>query len=618
MTITKLFDQAYANHQEGNLDHAKELYQKVLDLNPAHAESLHLLGVIARQQGDPQLGRQFIKKAIAIRPDIHFFYNNMGLSLYDSKQFLEAIIYFKKAIRLKPDYADAYQNLAMTYRELGQINDARLCFENALSIQKTATIYNNYGIALKGWGEYKHAINHYQNAIKRAPEDYHIYYNLGIALMEMGQVHDAIPYFKKAITIAPSFYKACSNYLFSLNYHEFDQSFVATEHHRVVESFQLSGHKQKKPIPKRSCIQAFKRPPIRIGYISPDFRKHPVASFIEPILAHHNQTDFFITCYADVNQPDSITHLLKQYPQCWRDISRFSDNQVIQTIQQDKIDILVDLAGHTANNRLLVFAQKPAPIQVSYLGYPNTTGLSTIDYRFTDIIADPVGKGDSFYSETLVRLPGCFLCYNPPKHFPNTDSYRDIDPTWPLTIGSFNTLAKITPFLIRIWSQILHHMPGSKILLKGKGFIDGQVKHNYWEQFNKQGIDSDRVELIGNIQCFYDHLHAYQYIDIALDTFPYNGTTTTCESLFMGVPVVTLTGEAHASRVGASLLSNLQLDEFMTYSPDEYIQTVVQLAQDNELRRMLRKQLRSLVMSSILCNGKQLTAHIESMYRQWV
>jgi predicted O-linked N-acetylglucosamine transferase (SPINDLY family) len=284
-------------------------------------------------------------------------------------------------------------------------------------------------------------------------------------------------------------------------------------------------------------------------------------------------------------------------------------------VRQDNIDILVDLSGHTGTNRLPVFARKPAPVQVTYLGYPNTTGLSTIDYRLTDAWADPPGKTERWHTETLIRLPHGFLCYRPPNATPAV-APPPVQANGHITFGSFNSLVKTTPAVVACWAHILQQVPDARLVIKNKSFRDPSVCARYQGLFAEHGIAPERLELVGWIDNLNNHLELYHRLDIALDPFPYNGTTTTCEALWMGVPVITLAGHTHAGRVGVSLLSRLDLTDLIAGDPDDYTQRAVRLAQDRATLARLRPRLRPRLQASSLCDGPAFARDVEAAYRE--
>jgi predicted O-linked N-acetylglucosamine transferase (SPINDLY family) len=351
---------------------------------------------------------------------------------------------------------------------------------------------------------------------------------------------------------------------------------------------------------------------LRVGYVSAHLRGHPVTRFFEPVLQHHDRAAFEVFCYSDVVDPDSTTARLKAYGHVWRDVQGTPDERVAQTIREDQIDILVDLTGHMGGHRLLVFARKPAPVQVTYLGYPNTTGLATMDFRITDFVHDPPGTTEPFHTETLYRLDPCCWCY-----LPDEGDVAIQEPpssvTGSVTFAALNKLLKVTPTMIRTWSLILDALPGSLLmtLASESAAADPSIR----ELFERNGIASDRLVTVGRMSRE-RYLRQYQSADVALDTFPYNGHTTTCDALWMGVPVVTLAGDTHVSRAGLDVLTTVGLEALVTRTPDQYVRVAVDLARDrprlNELRRTLRQRMRA----SPLCDAPGFTRRLEEAYRR--
>jgi predicted O-linked N-acetylglucosamine transferase (SPINDLY family) len=354
--------------------------------------------------------------------------------------------------------------------------------------------------------------------------------------------------------------------------------------------------------------------PLRIGYVSSDFRRHSVSYFLRALFANHSRTEFRIYCYSDVSEPDEYTSYFRTASDGWRDISGLGDNEVARMVSEDAIDILVDLAAHTGD-RLTLFTRRLAPVQVTWLGYPGTSGLSTIDYRISDDIADPPGESDRFNSERVYRLPDGFLCYTPPVDTPGIAPLPSAASAQ-ITFGSFNSIAKITPEVVGLWSKVLHNNPESRLIIKTFSLSDGATRKRYTELFTANGIDIERVELRPWERNTTSHLAVYGEVDIALDTFPYNGTTTTCESLWMGVPVVTLSGERHSARVGTSILSRVGLDDLVAATPDEYLRITENLARDKERLIQLRQTLRKKMQASPLSDGAAFTGHMEKAFRR--
>jgi predicted O-linked N-acetylglucosamine transferase (SPINDLY family) len=340
-----------------------------------------------------------------------------------------------------------------------------------------------------------------------------------------------------------------------------------------------------------------------------------VAHFTRKLIGAHDRDQVEVFGYANVIKPDEITSEFRAQADHWLSIVGMKDEDVVDRIREERIDILVDLAGHTADNRLLVFAHKPAPIQVTWLGYPGTTGLACMDYRLTDAVADPPDVADRWYSEKLFRLPHGFLCYQTDEPHPAVAVCPGLEQGH-ITYGSFNNLPKITPDVVRIWSRILNASTDSRLILKAKAFAHEKIRARYLQAFHEQGISPERLDLLGLIPGRGNHLATYSRIDIGLDPFPYNGTTTTCEALWMGVPVIGLLGDRHAGRVGASILHHVGLPELVAASEDDYVERACSLAADRQRLGMLRETLRPMMRASRLMDTGQFTQSLENAYRE--
>jgi predicted O-linked N-acetylglucosamine transferase (SPINDLY family) len=351
---------------------------------------------------------------------------------------------------------------------------------------------------------------------------------------------------------------------------------------------------------------------MRIGYVSSDLRKHSVAYFLEPLLAHHDPARFEITCYFSHKDADATTARLKGLAHRWRDVADLDDDQLLRTITDDGIDVLVDLNGHTGGNRLPVFARRAAPVQVSFIGYPDTTGVTQMDFRISDEIADPSGS-ERYCTESLVRLPGCFLCYQPPDKAPDVER-PPFEKNGFITFGSFNNLAKVNPGVISLWARLLSENPECRLIIKNPSLTDKATRERYQALFVAEGIVPERLGLLGYIPEDNGHLGAYARIDVALDSFPYNGTTTTCEAMWMGVPVVTLRGDRHCSRVGASLLTAGGFTEWIAASEQQYCDIAQRLALERGQIAELRTSMRERIRRSALCSAEGYTRNVELAY----
>jgi predicted O-linked N-acetylglucosamine transferase (SPINDLY family) len=351
---------------------------------------------------------------------------------------------------------------------------------------------------------------------------------------------------------------------------------------------------------------------LRIGYISPDFRHHPVAFFLQPVFQHHNRQKFFIACYSAVEKRDATTAFFEQHSSLWRNIVGQTDQQVARQIDDDQIDILIDLAGHTDSNRLPVLAYKPTPIQITWLGYPNTTGMSRVDYRITDANADPLNSADPFYTEKLIRLPDSFFVYQPPSNAPEVIP-APVLANGHVTFGSFNNIAKLTPKMGELWSRILQALPNSRLLIAGAVYSAGDRLRAMIT-----GVDPQRI-MIAESTNFESYLRLFEQVDIALDSYPWAGHTTTCHALWMGVPVVSLAGPTAVSRAGVSVMTPLGLlNDWVAFTEADYIQLATRWAQRPAELNALRLGMRDRMRASTILNAERFTRQLEHQLEQLV
>ncbi len=610
------FAQAWLNlagiwQELGNLSEAETAMRQAIAQQPDFLEAYLGLVVLLQQRGETESVISLLQTASQQQPDNEDILTQLAIALQKQNRIPEVISAFQNFLASHPDSAKIHSNLGSVYSDLGQYNEAIIHLKQAIDLQADlATAHTNLGFALIKISRLGEAIEYCQEAILIAPQLGAGYLNLGYALNNQGRVPEGIANFQRVLDIEPDSHAANSNLLYALNYEsDPNREAISTAHFDWGKRLTSQLQPTQNITPKKQR----KSTRLRIGYLSPDFRQHSVAYFIEPILYHHNKIEFEIFCYANVSKPDPVTERLSQLAEHWRDIYRLDDQQVCEQIQADEIDILVDLAGHTGQNRLPVFANKPAPIQVTYIGYPNTTGLETMDYRLTDAIADPPGMNDPYYTEELIRLPNCFLCYQPPADLPAVNALP-AKTVGRITFGSFNNLSKLTPQVVDLWSRILQAVPNSRLILKVRWFDDASTCDRYLSLFTENGIDPQRIKLFGKIDDPSHHLAFYGNLDIALDPFPYNGTTTTCEALIMGIPTLTLTGSAHVNRVGQSLLTTVGLSEWVADTPDEYLNKAVAFAQDWHSLAQLRTQLRQQVLNSPLCDAVTHTSNLENIY----
>jgi protein O-GlcNAc transferase len=522
----------------------------------------------------------------------------------------KAIQYLDYAIQLYPDNAEVYNNRGVVFREFKQFNKALDSFDKAIQLNPDYTeAYSNLGSLLSKIGQFDQAIKNYQIAIRKNPNYAEAYYNYANMLSDLGYMQEALENYDSCIRLENNFITAYSNRALTLNYCIDITADKIFKKHCELEHY-LKNHLM---IDQFIANKRYKNPRIKVAYLSPDFHTHSVSYFFLPLLKSHNKNLLESYCYYNNDINDGMTTMLKNTAEHWRSIKDLNDQAVVELIIKDNIDILIDMAGHTSNNRLTVFSYKAAPIQISWLGYPNTTGINAINYRFTDEIADPVGESDQFYSEQLIRLPHGFLCYQGDETIPMQQQLPAIKNGY-ITFASFNNLSKINNLVINVWSKILNALPESKLVLKSKFFTNSEIKSRYLNLFAKQGIEISRIRLLSFLAKKEDHLGMYNTIDIGLDPFPYNGTTTTCEALWMGVPTITLKGNRHSSRVGTSIMTHIGLEEFIAKDEQEYINIAIQLANNTLCLANIRAHLRQQLQDSTLCDSDQFAQDIEGVY----
>lgn len=593
--------------QQNQVPEARDLLLEIVQIDPRDTESWERLAQSQIMLGDRQSAVVSLSRCLQLRPGDSRCCYNLGLLYRDLGQLEHAVTMLEKALALKSDNSEVAYALGSLLITLHQLDRAEQVFRQHARIRPTnAEGHANLGAVLQARGNLTGACRSYHKAISLKPDLTNAHQNLGNTLAMIGEYADSIAAYKQALRMEPRNRKAISNYLLTLNYiQDIDSQHILDEHRRYGRLFCGNGTKPH-------GFYSTEKAGLRIGYVSSDFRMHSVAYFLEPILKNHNRDRFEIFCYSGVPIHDHVTNRFKSYADKWRNIVHWPARAVCDQIRQDKIDILIDLAGHTAGNHLSVFCEKPAPVQITYLGYPNTTGISAIDYRITDRTADP-DEMDVYYTERLIRKAGCFLCYQPPQAGPDIVNPPVHDNGF-ITFGSFNSLAKIGPQVIALWSRLLRQIPRAKLIIKNPSLSDETVKGVVVEKFKACGVNPDKLQLIGLIEDLNTHLECYNLIDIALDTFPYNGTTTTCEALWMGVPVITISGNRHASRVGRSLLGVAGLTSLVAEDEAGLVDIAQHFYNDPMQLSRLRSGMRERMKNSPLLDGVAFAEEMESIY----
>lgn len=641
-----MLQKGLALHRAGLLNEAQTMYRQLLSRRPQQADALYLLGLIVQQKGAHQDAVGLFSRATRANPKAAAPFLQLGFSLHALKKTNEAIVAFTSAASLDPKLAEARHQLGNCYREQREFQKALPCLREAVRLSPNdAIIWLSCGLVCMDCHLKDEAVQCFQNSVRLNPKLPEAREILGQALYELHRTDEAREQLMVALTLRPDFHEAhhdlgrvyadeglmreaiehyrkalgsseiasaLSNLLFLMHYlPETTPENHFAEHEKWEQLFAA---------PLRSEWKEHDNPPVRerrlkVGYLSPDFHKHPVALFLEPILAGHQRSRFEVFCYANVGRPDSVTESLKKRADQWRDIDGMPDADVAELVRSDGIDILVDLAGHTSNHSLLVFARKPAPIQLTWIGYPNTTGLKAMDYRITDGISDPPGQTDRWHTEKLLRLPDAFLCYRPSEKCPDVGLLPALR-NGHVTFASFNNFKKISDPTVVLWARLLNEVPGSQLLVRSPDLVREPLAARLRDRFAKAGVDGSRVEICGGMLSTEMHLGLYNRVDIALDPFPYNGTTTTCEALWMGVPVLTLTGRTHVSRVGTSLVSNVGFPEWAVESSDAYVSKGRELAENLDRLAGIRQQLRGKMQQSPLCDEPRFIQNLEAAYRK--
>jgi predicted O-linked N-acetylglucosamine transferase (SPINDLY family) len=509
----------------------------------------------------------------------------------------------------KPDEAEAQFKQGLTLAQQGRYEDAVVHYQQALRLkpEESAGAHNNLGNVFMLQGKLPEAVASYRQAVRCRPDYAIAHSNLGNALREQGQLKEAVVSLQRALHLRPDYAEAHSSLILTLHYLPGCNAGLIHEECRRWN--------QQHAEPLRRLIQAHSNQPdperrLRIGYVSPVFRDHVHAFFTIPLLSSHDHRHYEIYCYSDVARPDATTERHRGHADVWRNTVGLSDQQVADLVRSDRIDILVDLAMHTANNRLLVFARKPAPVQVCWLAYPGTTGLSAMDYRLTDPYLDPPGLFDAFYAEESVRLPDTFWCYDPLTDQPAVNALPG-KAQGVITFGCLNNFCKVNDDCLALWAQVLQAVPQSRILL----LAPQEARERVLAKLEETGIAASRIEFTHALPRL-EYLSLYHRIDLGLDPLPYNGHTTSLDALWMGVPTITLVSQTTAfGRAGWSQLCNLGLKELAAETPEEYVAVAARLAGDLPRLQQLRSTLRQRMQQSPLTDSKRFARHVEEAYR---
>ncbi len=671
--IQQLLQSGVEHHRRGELAQAEQFYRQALGVDPNHPDGLHLLGTLADQCGQHNAAIMLLERAVALAPDDAAYLNTLGIAQQQAGRVDEANDAFRRAVARNPDFLEPAIRL-------GGLLDSRRQFDEAAAVLKAALDNHPESVdarfllaaALEGMGFFADAIDEYRRAILVDPTFAPAQYNLGNALEAKGYLDDAAESYSRAHQCDPSLAEAANN-LGKVRQKQGRFEEATRAYRRAVESrsgwsvahanlagaLQVQGRIDEAIAAYRTAVQldpsdaqvhstlvvalnnvadvdaatvfgehiawaarhasapalthTNSRDPdrrLRIGYVWGGFCDHPLAPFVEPILDHHDRAQFEVVCYSS-KAADTTPNWMRERADLWRDITPVFDDRAARVIHDDRIDILIDLAGHTPGHRLGIFAHKPAPVQATYLGYPNTTGVTHIDYWLT-VLTDALPPHAERH---LAPLDGAY-CFAAPQDAP------DVAPLPMLangftTFGCFAPLSRINLPLLDLWASVLGESIGSRLILRAHGFSDPATRQRVADAFIERGITSDRIDLLPRPDSQRELLQAYGQIDLSLDTFPHNGLVSTCQALFMGVPVLTLCGERVASCVGRDLLHAAGLDEFVVREKDDYILEAALAGAEPDRIGALRSSLRNRVGASRLMDGARFTRRLEETYRAW-
>ncbi len=625
----------------GQLSQAAEAYRRALALRPGDPAVLGNLGAVLRELGQIDEALEVLRSALAIEPMAAAHAINLAIALCQRREFgasesllrealardpnqpeaqfnlanalrglgrpHEAISHYQNAVALRPDHADALNNLGNAYKELGDYSAAMAAFEAALRAHPDhLAALNNAGCLLRTLGRIDAAEDMLRRGLAIDPRHAALHDNLGNVLKDAGEIDEAIECFRRALDIDPSNAATHSNLAYAL-------SFQSPEAQPILDECARWNARFAEPLRPRASSRpqhasAHRR--LKIGYVSPDFRDHCQSLFTLPLLTHHDRAAVEIFCYSSVVRPDDCTRRIAGCADVWREARTLDDAALCELIRRDGIDILVDLTMHMAGGRPLLFARKPAPVQIAWLAYPGTTGMGAMDYRLSDPRLD-LPQFDHHYSERTLRLPDSFWCYDPLADRPEVNPLPGLERGY-LTLGCLNNPCKLTDDTLRLWGGVMHALPDARLLLMAPA---GRHRQRLLRRLGAQQITAQRVSFV-EFRPRARYLQVYHDIDFGLDTIPYNGHTTSLDSLWMGVPVLTRVGRTCAGRGGLSQLYQLNLLELAADSDAAFIGNAVALAGDVPRLAALRSQLRPRLERSALMDAVRFAANIEDAYRR--
>ncbi|MDO8264226.1 MAG: tetratricopeptide repeat protein [Gallionella sp.] len=606
-------NQGLALQELGQLEVAMACYRRALEIKPDLAEAHSNLGSALQKLGEFENALASYRRAVNFKPDFAEAHSNLGFALQNIGQFEGAIASYRRALEIKPDYAEAHSNLGGALETLGQIDRAVECYRKALEIKPDlAEAHLNLGCALQGIRQYEGAVASFRQALEFKPDFAEAHSNLGAILRDLGQLDGAEACYRRALEIKPDLHQARSDLLFVLHYtasHTPSYSLgQAREFGRIVAG------KAGARFSTWRCTDQPER--LRVGLVSGDLRIHSVGHFLEGMLSHINPDRIELIAYPTHYKEDELTARIRPYFSAWKPLFGKNDEAAAHLIHADGVHVLLDISGHTGHNRLPMFAWKPATVQVTWLGLPATTGVAEMDYVLGDPYAIPT-EFESHFSEAVWRMPESCLCLAVPASPVKVAPLPALSAGY-VTFGSFNYLTKMTDEVVAVWARVLKSVPNSRLLLKTKQLSDQVVCEKTRQRFVSCGIAPDRLLLGGTLASRDDHLAEYNKVDIALDTFPYPGVTTSVEALWMGIPVLSLQGDRFLSRTAGSISHNAGLPDWIAADEDDYVAKAVAFASNLKHLAALRAGLRQQVTASPLFDAPRFARNFEdALWGMW-
>ena len=603
-----LLKEALSFYQQNKLQEALNIYLQVFAINPDNAVALHYLGIISSRAGLRDRAMQLLSQSLYLAP------NNAEGCLYLADLYLqdniaEAEKYYNQAIRIDPRFLEAYLKLGNLYREEDLYEKAATILRAALELDpQSKEALTQLGFIYMLQGHIELGIETI-NKVFVLDLDYAVAHRrLGIFYLHQGLTDKALYHYQRAQKSEPTNHIAHSEYLFAMHSDAqitpqeiYNETLNWAAHH--TSSISTLFH-MNDPDPTRR---------LRIGYVSADLKAHAVTQYLKPVLQSHDKSVVEIFCYANQKKSDSMTKILQSYADHWRNIAHLSDITAAKLVQEDKIDILIDLSGHTTGNRLLMFAQKPAPVQATWIGYFNTTGVKAIDYIITNRVLLPPEE-EHLYVEKPLRLPNNSIVFNAYDLPIEVNALPALTNGY-ITFGCFNSLSKVQPEVIKLWAEILHRVPNSRLYMKNKAFDSKDICERYRIHFSELGIDKERLTLEG-ASGIEKYLRCYHDVDLGLDPFPYNGSTTTLDGLWMGVPVISIKGDRLAAHSGESWLGAVDLHEFIAATKAEYVEKAVAYANNLPSLAEVRQNLRHKLTTAPITNPRLFTRNLENAFRE--